>query len=65
MTQLGPDLLLDPLIAQDFPSADQARGRYREYLRARLETPRTFVPRALEAREFRLQQPIKRRQARR
>lgn len=61
-----PDaLLLDPLIAHEFPSVDQARSRYRDYLRSRLQSPRAFVPRALEAREFRLRQPIKRRQARR
>ena len=61
-----PDaLLLDPLIAHDFASADWARDRYRDYLRTRLESPRAFVPRALEARDFRQQQPIRRRQARR
>ena len=61
-----PDaLLLDPLIAHDFPSPDRARDRYREYLVTRLEAPRAFVLQALQAREVRLQQPIKRRQARR
>jgi hypothetical protein len=61
-----PDaLLLDPLIAHDFPSADHARDRYLNYLLTRLEAPRVFVSGALEAREFRLQQPIKRRQTRR
>jgi hypothetical protein len=61
-----PDsLLLDPLIADEFPSADAARARYLEYLSDRLSEPRLFVPEAVEARERRLGEPILRRQARR
>jgi hypothetical protein len=61
-----PDaLLLDPLIANEFAGADQARARYREYLTDRLADPRLFVPEAIEAREIRLGEPILRRQARR
>ena len=61
-----PDaLLLDPLIAGEFPSADASRARYREYLSDRLAEPRLFVSEAVEARERRLGEPILRRQARR
>jgi hypothetical protein len=61
-----PDaLLLDPLIAGEFSSADATRTRYREYLSVRLAEPRLFVSEAVEARERRLGEPILRRQARR
>ena len=61
-----PDaLLLDPLIADEFAGADQARARYREYLTERLRGPRLFVAEALEAREQRLSEPVIRRHARR
>src|SRR5918993_4495269 len=54
-----PDaLLLDPLIADEFAGADQARARYREYLTERLRGPRLFVAEALEAREQRLSEPV-------
>jgi hypothetical protein len=61
-----PDALLrDPLIAEEFPSAEATRARYREYLLERLSEPRTFVTEAIEARELRRQQPLLRRTARR
>jgi hypothetical protein len=61
-----PDaLLLDPLIAEEFASADQARGRYREYLTERLKEPRLFLEEAVEARQRRLSEPVIRRHARR
>jgi hypothetical protein len=58
-------LLLDPLIAGEFASAEQARARYSEYLIERLAEPRLFVAQAIEARERRLREPILRRHARR
>ncbi|HSL72627.1 MAG TPA: hypothetical protein VK864_20420, partial [Longimicrobiales bacterium] len=61
-----PDaLLLDPLIAGEFATAADARARYIEYLTVRLAEPRLYVPEALEARELRAREPIRRRQARR
>jgi hypothetical protein len=61
-----PDaLLLDPLIAGEFPSADHTRARYREYLVERLTEPRLFLSEAVQARERRLAEPILRRHARR
>jgi hypothetical protein len=61
-----PDALLrDPLIAGEFPTAEAARSRYREYLRQRLEEPRLFLAEAIEARARRSKEPLLRRQARR
>ena len=61
-----PDgLLRDPLIADEFPNAEAARGRYREFLLQRLGEPREFVAEAIEARQRRLSAPVLRRQARR
>jgi len=59
------DLLRDPLIAADFPSAEAARSRYREYLTTRLAEPRLFVGEATEARLQRLREPAVPRTARR
>jgi hypothetical protein len=58
-------LLRDPLIAEEFPDANAARTRYREYLSERLAAPRLFVSEAVEARDRRLAQPLLRRTARR
>jgi hypothetical protein len=58
-------LLIDPLIAAEFRDADHARERYREYLIERLTEPRVFVSEAMQARERRLGEPIRRRHARR
>ena len=61
-----PDALLrDPIIQSDFPSADAARARYRDYLLDRLREPRAFVEEAIRAKELRLTQPVQRRKARR
>jgi hypothetical protein len=61
-----PDaLLMDPLIAGEFDTAADARARYTGYLTERLAVPRLYVPEALEARELRLREPVRRRQARR
>jgi hypothetical protein len=58
-------LLVDPLIADEFAGPDTARTRYREYLTRRLEPPHDFVDEALRARAARLQEPPQRRHARR
>ena len=49
--------LMDPVSAEEFDSADAARGRYLEYLRARLAGPRAFVDEAVQARERVLSEP--------
>jgi hypothetical protein len=59
------ELLLDPLIAGEFASAEQARLRYREYLTERLSQPRLFLAAAVEARDQRLREPVFHRTARR
>lgn len=51
LSALPTDLLLDPLARGSFASADAHRDRYREYLQARLASPRPFLPAAREARE--------------
>ncbi len=46
-----PDaLLLDPLLVDDFPSAQVHRARYRTWLETRLKAPRAFAAAAEEAR---------------
>jgi hypothetical protein len=59
------ELLLDPLIAGEFPNADTARAHYVAYLSERLGGPRQFVREAIAARRQRQREPIQRRQARR
>lgn len=59
------DLLLDPLSADGFASADAARERYLEYLTLRLRPPRAFLAEAIEARERALREPPRRLSARR
>ena len=60
-----PDaLLLDP-VARDFESAEQARQRYLDYFETRLAAPRDFVEQALQSRETRRANPVKRRTSRR
>jgi hypothetical protein len=61
-----PDVLLaGDATTGEFASADEARDRYREYLRGRLAAPRAFVQAASEAREQVLREPPRRLQARR
>jgi hypothetical protein len=45
------ELLRDPRIATDFPSAAAARERYLDYLGTRLTAPRAFVAEAIAAQE--------------
>jgi hypothetical protein len=59
------DLLLASPGGAEFATADAARSRYREYLDARLRTPRLFVSEAIEARELRRREPPIPRSARR
>jgi hypothetical protein len=59
------DLLMDPVSAGDFPSADEARARYRRYLRERVQAPRAFVDEAVRAHDLAIKQPPVRVQARR
>jgi hypothetical protein len=49
----------------EFATPDEARARYRDYLRTRLLAPRAFVGAAAEAREQVLREPPRRLQARR
>ncbi|HSJ09454.1 MAG TPA: HipA family kinase [Longimicrobiales bacterium] len=58
-------LLMDPVTAGEFATADEARDRYRRYLMERIEAPRAFVAEAVSAREKRMSEPVQRRQARR
>ena len=51
LAQVPDELLTDPLSGREFPSADAARARYREYLLTRLRPPRDFVAEAVRARE--------------
>lgn len=63
---LVPDeLLTDAVGGQEFATADEARARYRDYLLARLTSPRAFVAAAAEAQARRRAEPPKRLQARR
>jgi hypothetical protein len=65
------ELLLDPVAAATlgagatFPSAEQARARYVDYLRTRLREPRVWVTEIARARTHRLTQPQQRRSERR
>jgi len=51
VSQVPDALLRDKVIAADFPDAKAARQRYVDYLTTRLQTPRTFVNEAIEARQ--------------
>ena len=59
------DLLLDPLVRDEFETADAHRDRYRSYLVERLREPRPFLSAAVEARERRLREPPARLESRR
>ncbi|HEV2131247.1 MAG TPA: HipA family kinase [Longimicrobiaceae bacterium] len=61
-----PDVLLtDAVGGAEFASADEARDRYRSYLRERLRPPRPFAAEAVRAREQLLREPPRPRTARR
>lgn len=61
-----PDaLLMDPVIAGEFRSADEARERYEMYLTTRLRERQAFVDEALRAQQARADNPGQRRSARR
>ena len=61
-----PDELLEDTAERDgFADAAQARARYRDYLSLRMEAPRAWVARAVEARAHRLAHPPGRLEARR
>lgn len=65
LASVPDELLRDPLIAAEFPSAAETRQRYFDYLTGRVAAPRAFVAEALRARAARLQEPLQRRHARR
>jgi hypothetical protein len=54
------DLLEQPSIKSDFPTAAKARDRYVEYLSVRVSSPRAFVKEASEARERAVKAPARR-----
>ena len=55
MGAVPDDLLITPLTTDEFASAEDARQRYRDYLRTRLQLPRAWVTEAIRARAERLQ----------
>jgi hypothetical protein len=65
LTALPVDLLLDPLVRNDFETADAHRDRYRRYLLERLRAPRPFLAAAVDARERALKEPRSRLESRR
>ena len=65
LRQVPDALLAGEGTTGEFASADEARTRYRDYLRTRLAGPRAFVDAAAEAREQVLSEPPRRLQARR
>ena len=65
LASVPDELLTDPLITAEFPSAAETRRRYFDYLTGRVAAPRAFVAEALRAREARLKEPLQRRHARR
>jgi hypothetical protein len=65
LVALPVDLLLDPLVRNDFETADAHRDRYRRYLLERLRAPRPFLAAAVDARERALKEPRSRLESRR
>jgi hypothetical protein len=65
LAALPVDLLLDPLVRNEFETADAHRDRYRRYLLERLRGPRPFLAAAVEARERVLREPRRRLESRR
>jgi hypothetical protein len=59
------ELLLDPRIAADFATADDARTRYVAYLTTRIRAPRAFVAAAVAAQTAERAAPLSRTSARR
>jgi hypothetical protein len=65
LESIPDDLLRAGLLAEEFPSAEAARERYRRYLAARLQAPRTFVSEAGRAQKALLATPPLLKKARR
>lgn len=65
MTAIPEALLMDPLAAGDFGSADAARERYVDYLAARLEGRAAFVEEAIRAQKQARETPKQRLETRR
>ncbi|HEU4563266.1 MAG TPA: HipA family kinase [Gemmatimonadaceae bacterium] len=65
LARVPDELLTDPVSRRDFPTANAARARYRDYLLGRLRAPRAFAAEAAEARERLLREPPRRLSARR
>jgi hypothetical protein len=65
LASVPDELLLDPVIADDFGDAAAARRRYHEYFVQRLAAANGFTGEAVSAREMRLHEPVQRRKARR
>jgi hypothetical protein len=65
LAQVPDALLTDPVSGSGFPTAADARARYRDYVTARLAAPRPFLAEALAARERLRQQPARPLSARR
>jgi hypothetical protein len=59
------ELLLDSTNRNEFASGALARTRYREYVSARLVSPRAFVMEAVRAKQTRAAERTQRRSARR
>ncbi|HYB41675.1 MAG TPA: HipA family kinase [Candidatus Methylomirabilis sp.] len=65
LAEVPDELLTDPVGCREFGSAEAARARYRDYLTARLRSPRDFAAQAARAREERGREPGQRLSARR
>jgi hypothetical protein len=65
LARVPDELLMDPVIADDFSDAAAARRRYHEYFVQRLTAADSFTSEAVAAREIRLHEPVQRRKARR
>lgn len=65
LAALPVDLLLDPLVRNEFETADAHRDRYRTYLLERLREPRPFLAAAVEAKERVSREPRTRLESRR
>jgi HipA-like protein len=57
MEGVPDELLMDDVGGAEFDSADEARERYRAYLRTRLAAPRAFAAEAVRARDAVLREP--------
>ncbi|HLL84452.1 MAG TPA: HipA family kinase [Longimicrobium sp.] len=57
LARVPDELLAGPLSSGDFETAEAARGRYCDYLGARLRAPRAFAAEAIAARDRLLREP--------